>query len=255
MIFKERFIKLWFLLSLIVLAFVISEQAGAQPLTFPRLTLGIESSTEPGDLVPTLQIILMLTLLSLAPSFLIMMTSFTRLIIIFSFIRSALSTPQTPPNQVLIGLALFLTIFIMAPTFQEINSVALQPMLNGEKTTEDALYDASGSLRNFMLKYTRMKDLKLFVELAKVDEPYDEEDVPLHVLIPAFIISELKTAFEIAFIIFVPFVMIDMIVASTLMAMGMLMLPPVMISLPFKILLFVLVDGWHLVIESVLMTY
>lgn len=240
-------------LSLILIV-GLSVNVKAQPL-LPRVSIDWGSTEEPGDVVPALRLVLFLTLLSLAPSFLVMMTSFTRLVVIFSFVRSALSTPQTPPNQVLIGLALFLTIFIMAPTFQRINSQALQPMVAGERSTEEAFEVAGEAMADFMLKYTRTKDLKLFVDLSGIDEPEDKNDLPLYVLIPAFIISELRTAFEIAFMIFVPFIMIDMIVASTLMAMGMLMLPPVMISLPFKILLFVLVDGWHLIIESVLMTY
>jgi flagellar biosynthetic protein FliP len=183
-----------------------------------------------------------------------MMTCFTRIIIVFSFVRKALSLQSTPPNQILIGLALFITFFIMAPTFTEIKENAYDPFVAGEINQEVALEEASEPLKDYMLRQVRTKDLKLFADLAEMDDISDYEDVSLTVLIPAFIISEIKTGFEIGFLLFIPFIVIDMIVASTLMALGMMMLPPVMISLPFKILLFIMVDGWNLIVEKLIMT-
>jgi len=198
----------------------------------------------------SLQLFLVLTALSLAPAILITMTSFTRIVVVLGFVRNALGTQQLPPNQVLIGLALFLSFFVMAPTWQEVNANALQPYLNKKISQQDAINRAEGPIRTFMLKQTREKDLALFVQLAKIERPKTYKDVPTYVVIPAFVISELKTAFQIGFTVFLPFIVIDMIVASTLMSMGMMMLPPMMISLPFKILLFVMVDGWHLIVKS-----
>jgi flagellar biosynthetic protein FliP len=194
----------------------------------------------------------MLTVLSLAPSILVLMTSFVRIVIVLSFVRTALATQQMPPNQVLIGLALFLSFFIMAPTFQEVNDQALTPLFNEEINLEEAYSRASLPLKEFMSAHTRQKDLALFLEYSKAERPETVADIPLTTLVPAFAISEIKTAFQIGFMVFIPFLVIDMIVASVLMSMGMMMLPPVMISLPFKILLFVLVDGWYLVVKSLL---
>lgn len=226
--------------------------AAAQQLPVPSISFGVTPAESPEEVAFSLQLLLLLTVLSLAPAILIMVTSFTRVVIVLSFVRSAVGTNQTPPNQVIIGLALFLTFFIMAPTWQEIQQNALRPYLAQEIGTEEALDAAVAPLRRFMLANTRERDLALFVEMAGLAQPETPDDVPTHVLIPAFIISELKTAFQLGFVLFIPFVVIDMIVASTLMSMGMVMLPPVMISLPFKILLFVLVDGWHLVTRSLL---
>lgn len=221
----------------------------------PRVTVGVDSADNPEDVALSLQILVLLTVLTLAPAILVMMTSFTRVVVVLSFVRNALGTSQMPPNQVLIGLALFLTVFVMAPTWQAVNETALQPYLRGELLQRDALEKASIPVRDFMFRNTREKDLELFVSMSRTPRPGSPSEVPTHVLIPAFVISELKTAFQLGFIIFVPFLVIDMIVASVLMSMGMLMLPPVMISLPFKILLFVMVDGWHLVVRSVLLSY
>lgn len=226
-------------------------QANAAPL-FPTISFGVTEATEPQEVELSLQVLFLLTILSLAPSILIMMTSFTRVVIVLSFVRNALATQQIPPNQVLIGLALFMTFFIMAPTWQTINEQALQPYLAGQLDAETALAQAMVPIREFMFKQTREKDLELFVSMARTTRPTTIDDVATTTLIPAFIISELKTAFQLGFMIFIPFMVIDMIVASTLMSMGMLMLPPVMISLPFKILLFVMVDGWHLITRSLL---
>lgn len=203
----------------------------------------------------SVKLMLLLTVLSLAPAMLILMTSFTRIIIVLSFVRTALATQQMPPNQVLIGMALFLTFFIMAPTFQEVNDVALTPLFAEEITLEEAYEEASVPLKEFMSKHTRQKDLELFIKYNGEERPESIQDISLTTLVPAFALSEIKTAFQMGFMIFIPFLVIDMIVASVLMSMGMMMLPPVMISLPFKILLFVLVDGWHLIIKSLLQSF
>lgn len=203
----------------------------------------------------SLQLLLLLTVLSLAPAILILMTSFTRIVIVLSFTRNALGTQQLPPNQVIIGLALFLTFFVMAPTWSEINNQAIQPYINEEITQSEAISKAESSLRQFMFEQTREKDLELFVNLARMERPQTYGDIPTYVLVPAFVISELKTAFQMGFAIFIPFMIIDMVVASVLMSMGMMMLPPMMVSLPFKVLLFVLVDGWHLVVESLVSSF
>ncbi len=221
----------------------------------PKITVGVDTAESPEEVALSLQILVLLTILTLAPAILVMMTSFTRVVVVLSFVRNALATNQMPPNQVLIGLALFLTFFVMAPTWQAVNETALQPYLAGDITQQEAIDKASMPVREFMYKNTREKDLELFVSMAKMPRPETPEDVPTHVMVPAFVISELKTAFQLGFIIFIPFIVIDMIVASVLMSMGMLMLPPVMISLPFKILLFVMVDGWHLVVRSLLLSF
>lgn len=249
--------KGWFLAVSALLAagaFFVPHEAVAQTVV-PRFSIGVEGAESPQEVAVSLQILFLLTVLSLAPAILIMTTSFTRIVVVLSFIRSALATNQMPPNQVLIGLALFLTFFIMAPTWQTINEQALQPYLAQEISQEEALARAAEPMREFMFRHTRERDLALFLEMAGADRPDTPNDVGTHILIPAFIISELKSAFQMGFILFIPFIVIDMIVASTLMSMGMLMLPPVMISLPFKILLFVMVDGWHLVVRSLLLGY
>ncbi|MEH7336023.1 flagellar type III secretion system pore protein FliP [Neobacillus drentensis] len=198
---------------------------------------------------------LLLTVLSVAPAILLLMTSFTRIVIVLSFVRTSLGTQQMPPNQVIIGLSLFLTLFIMGPVFSDINKQAYQPFMDGKITQEQAFQTASKPIKEFMAKHTREKDLNLFLDYAKLKKPKTIDDIPLHVLVPAYSISELKTAFQMGFMIFLPFLIIDMIVSSILMAMGMMMLPPVLISLPFKILLFILVDGWHLIVKSLLTSF
>lgn len=213
------------------------------------------NNSSPANVSTSVKLILMLTVLSLAPSILILMTCFTRIVIVLSFVRTALATQQMPPNQVIIGLALFLSFFIMAPTFQQVNKEALTPLFNDEINLEQAYERASIPFKEFMSAQTRQKDLALFLEYSKTETPKSVEDIPLTALVPAFAISEIKTAFQIGFMIFIPFLVIDMVVASVLMSMGMMMLPPVMISLPFKILLFVLVDGWYLVVKSLLQSF
>lgn len=238
-----------------ILLLLVAVELKAAPLALPKLGLEVGSSDKPQDVALSLQILALLTVLTLAPAILILMTSFTRIIVVFSFLRNALATQQMPPNQVLIGLALFLTFFTMAPVWNEINQNALQPYLNEQINQETAFQKAASPLREFMLKQTREKDLALFVNLSETPKPNGPEDIPIYAIVPAFAISELKTAFQIGFILYIPFIIIDMVVASTLMSMGMMMLPPMMISLPFKLLLFILVDGWNLVVQSLIMSF
>jgi flagellar biosynthetic protein FliP len=243
-------IRLSFVLSLLVLLCATALPAGAQTV-IPKITIGLDKAASPDDIAVTLQILLLMTVLALAPSILVMMTSFTRIILVLHFLRQAMGTQQVPPNQVVIGLALFLTFFIMSPTIDKIYNNAWQPLQEQQITTQAALDSAGTALKQFMLAQTREKDLALFVEMAKMEKPQRPMDLPLRVVIPGFIISELRIGFQIGFLIYLPFLIIEMVVASVLMSMGMLMLPPVMISLPFKLLLFVLVDGWYLMIQSI----
>ena len=218
--------------------------------------LGVNISTsDEGGLSGALQIVLVLTVIALCPSILVMLTSFTRIIIVLHFTRSALNTQTSPPNQVLIGLALFLTFFVMAPVFNEINANAIQPLRNNEITQEEALDAGMEPLRTFMLNNVKDKDLDAMASIAGLESISSKEEIPMRVLIPSFILSELRIAFWIGFLIYIPFVVIDMVVASTLMSMGMMMLPPTTISLPFKILLFVLADGWNLIIVNLMRTF
>ncbi|MEW6723386.1 MAG: flagellar type III secretion system pore protein FliP [Bacillota bacterium] len=242
-------------LSALIALALVALPAVAAPWPFPEINIRTGAADSPQEVASGLQIIFLLTILTLAPAILILMTSFTRIVIVLSFVRNSLATQQMPPNQVLIGLAIFLTILIMAPVFGQANQEALQPFLAGEIGQEEALRRAETPFRQFMLGFTREKDLALFVNFAGVEPPSGPEDIPTYVLIPAFVISELRTAFYMGFMIFLPFIVIDMIVASTLMSMGMLMLPPMMISLPFKVVLFVLVDGWHLVAKSLILSF
>jgi len=225
---------------------LFAQDAGGVRMPIPKIAFDIEEASSPKDVALSLQILFLLTILTLAPSIIMMMTSFTRVVIVLDFVKRALSLQQMPPTQVIVGLAIFLTIFIMAPTFTEVNEKALQPYLNGEINNAQFYERGMKPLRTFMFKQTRQKDIALFIEMAKLEKPKNQDEVPSYCLIPAFMISELKRAFEIGVYLFIPFIVIDMIVASALMAMGMIMLPPVMISLPFKIILFVLVDGWNL---------
>ena len=221
----------------------------------PPLQLSMGTANNPEQVAVVLKIVAMLTILSLAPSLLIMMTSFVRIVIVLSFLRQAIGTQVLPPNQLIIGLSLFLTTFIMAPVWKGIHQEALIPYLDNKITQQDALSYKEGAMRKFMFKQTRDKDLVLFVKLSNIAMPSKRADVPTYLLIPAFMISELKTAFLIGFMIYIPFLVLDMVVASILMAMGMMMLPPVVISLPFKLILFVLVDGWQLIISSLVKSF
>lgn len=241
------------LLMLFLSVFSVTVASAADPIPNINVQIGDSGGSKPST--SSLSILLIITILSVAPAILVLMTSFTRIVIVLGFVRSALGTQQMPPNQVLVGLALFLTLFIMSPTLSQVNEVALQPYLKGEITQTVALEKATVPMKKFMYSHTRNKDLQLFMSYTKTEKPKTYEDIPITVLVPAYAISELKTAFQMGFMIFIPFLIIDMVVASTLMAMGMMMLPPVMISLPFKILLFVLVDGWYLVVKSLLMSF
>jgi flagellar biosynthetic protein FliP len=243
---KRLFPLLWVLLLLPALV---------QAQGLPTLTIGVGEATEPGQVSTALQVLLVLTVLSMAPAILLMTTAFTRIVIVLSFIRQAMGTQQMPPNQVIIGLSLFLTFFIMTPVWTKVNESALQPYLNNQIGQEVALEKALLPMRDFMFAQTDEKDLSLLVDIAKVEAPAGREDVPTMALIPAFMLSELKRAFQMGFLIYIPFLVIDMVVASVLMAMGMMMLPPPIISLPFKLLLFVLVDGWGLVVGSLVKSF
>lgn len=229
-------------------------EAQGQAVGLPTVTLGIRPATGPGEVALSLQILALLTVLTLAPALVVMLTSFTRIVVVLAFIRNALGTQQIPPNQVLIGLALFLTLFSMMPVWTSVSRDALTPFMQGKIDQRTALARAGAPIRKFMLRNTRPKDIDLFMSMEKAPRPKTPDDVPMHALIPAFVISELKTAFQMGFVVYVPFLVIDMVVASTLMSMGMMMLPPVMISLPFKILLFVLVDGWSMITRSLLVS-
>lgn len=230
---------------------MVGAHVGVAQNVLPNVTIGVTESKEPSDLVPTLQILFLITILSLTPSILIMMTSFTRIVVVFHFLRQSLATQTVPSNQILVGLALFITFFIMRPVIDKINDTALQPYLKKEITQSEAFDRAMKPVRAFMVRQTREEDLLLFLDLRKGRQrPNSLDEIPLTTMIPAFIISELRTAFQIGFLLYLPMLLIDLIVGSVLLSMGMMMLPPVMISMPFKLLLFVLVDGWHLVVES-----
>jgi len=221
----------------------------------PTLSINLGEANNPDDWFTGLKILAFLTVLTLAPSILVMMTSFTRIIVVFAFLRQALGTQQSPPTQILVGLALFMSIFIMMPVWQKIDAEAITPYLEKDISQTEAFEKAKAPIQSFMLKQTREDDLLLFLNAGHLEKPTSASDTPMHVLIPAFIISELRTAFEIGFLIYIPFVVLDLVVASVLMSMGMMMLPPVMISLPLKIILFVLVDGWHLITASLLQSF
>ena len=237
----------------ILLVMIVATSADAQGL--PKISIGIEESDSPSDLSVTLKVILLLTVLTLAPSIVITMTSFTRIIVVLSFLKHALGTQQMPPAQLLVGLALILSFFIMSPVFTQAYEEGLKPYTEGTIDRDQAVERGLAPFRDFMLKQTREKDLALFVRLAGLEKPATPADVPLRALIPGFMISELRVAFQIGFVLFIPFLIIDMVVASVLMSMGMLMLPPIMVAMPFKILLFVLVDGWYLIVQSLVSSF
>ena len=240
---------------LLILSAITFWSAMAEAVTLPTIQVGLQETDDPKDTAVIIEILLMFTILSVAPAILLMTTCFTRLVIAFSFLRSAMGTQQMPPTQVLIGLSLFLTLFIMSPVLKQINDQAVKPYMSEEVNLEQAFKTGLQPLRGFMFKQTREKDLALFLSMAKLEKPANKNEVPSSILIPAFMISELKTAFQIGFILFLPFLVIDMVVASVLLSMGMMMLPPVMVSLPFKLLLFVLVDGWHLIVGSLVQSF
>lgn len=241
----------------LVFAQKVGTVAGQSSISLPSISMnfGGASGAQGGDAANVIKIMILLTVLSLAPAILIMMTSFTRIVIVLSFIRQAIGTQNAPSNQLVIGLAIFLTFFVMAPTFNEINEKALDPYFKNQMTQEKALSAAERPIREFMFKQTREKDIEVMMALAKLHKPGSRADVPTYVLIPSFVISELKTSFQMGFMLYLPFLVLDMVVSSVLMAMGMMMLPPVVISLPFKLLLFVLVDGWQLIVGSLVKSF
>lgn len=250
--FQKSTIALGLTGLLILLAGTVAYGA---PIAIPSLNIGIGTATKPNDVAVTVQIFLLMTIMSLAPGLLIMTTSFTRISVVLSFLRTAMGTQAAPSNQVILSLSMFLTFFIMTPVWQQINKEAYLPWKAQQISQEQAMERAVKPLRKFMLTQTREKDLALFVNLSNLPRPKNAEEIPTLTIIPAFMISELRTAFQIGFLIYIPFIVVDMVVASVLMSMGMMMLPPVMISLPFKILLFTLVDGWGLVIGSLVKSF
>ncbi|MGM0507856.1 MAG: flagellar type III secretion system pore protein FliP [Fusobacteriota bacterium] len=241
----------------IIFFFIITSVGafGQREIPIPNINIGIDQATEPGDLVTSLQILLILTILTLAPAIIIMTTSFIRIIIVFHFIRQAMGLQQMPPNQVLVGLTLFLTFFIMQPTINTVLEEGINPYLDQEINRTEFFERIEGPMKKFMLKQTKTKDLELFLEASKTEPPKSRNDISIWTVLPAYTLSEITQGFEIGIIIFIPFIMIDMIVATVLMSLGMMMLPPVMISLPFKVLLFVMVDGWELLIEGLIKSF
>ena len=239
--------------------FVLSSTATAQTPALPSLTLGVGQADSPQKVSTLLQVLFLLTVLSLAPAIVVMMTSFTRFAIVLSLVRHALGTQQMPPNQIIVGLALLLTFFLMTPVFNQINNEALQPYLAEEISQKDALDKGLKPIRAFMLKQitknNNKKALALFIDISKLDKPKNYDEIPTIVVLSAFVVSELKTAFQIGFVIYIPFLVIDMVVASVLLSMGMMMLPPFMVSLPFKLMLFVLIDGWNILIGSMIESF
>lgn len=234
---------------------LLSSAAMAQTPSLPTLTIGLGQADNPEKVSTLLQLLFLLTVLSLAPAIIVMMTSFTRIAIVLSLLRTALGTQQMPPNQILVGLSLLLTFFIMTPVFNQVNNEALKPYLAEKITQQEALQKALKPIRAFMLKQTRKKDLALFIDISKIKKPRNYDEIPTIVLMSSFVISELKTAFQIGFVIYIPFLVIDMVVASILLSMGMMMLPPFMVSLPFKLMLFVLIDGWNILIGSMIKSF
>jgi len=241
--------------SFFICLFILFIPALSHALNVPTVTFGIENAENPEQVSTGLQVLFLLTILSIAPAILLMTTCFTRIVIVLGFVRQAMGTQNMPPTQVVIGLALFLSFFIMAPTINTINETALQPYLAEELNQQDALEKAIDPIRDFMFSQVMESELALFADITMDNEPFDKNDIPTMTLIPAFMLSELKRAFQMGFMIYVPFLVIDMIVASILMSMGMMMLPPVIISMPFKLLLFVLVDGWALIVGSLIKSF
>lgn len=237
----------------IILIAVLPSHLSAQGI--PRINLSVDQSDSPQDFSTTMKILIAMTVLALVPTILVMVTSFVRIIVVIMMTRQAMGTPQMPPSQVLMGMALILTIFVMAPVFNKVYGEAVKPYIDGQINQEEAYKTGIQPIREFMFKQTREQDIELFAKFAQIEKPKTRDDLPTYVLIPSFLISELRTAFQISFVIFIPFLVIDMVVASVLMSMGMLMLPPVMVALPFKILLFVMVDGWYLIIQSLVASF
>ena len=243
------------MLGLAIFGLLFSVLPSSAAMTFPNINIGMQTANTPQDFTNGLQILIWLTILTLAPSILIMTTCFVRLVVVLALTRQALGAGTLPPNQVITSLALILTFFIMAPTFNEINEKALQPYMKNQITQQTALDRGIQPIRDFMFKQTHEKELALFVRMAKIEKPKTKEDVPTFVLLPSFILSELKTAFTIGFVVYLPFLVIDIVVSSVLVSMGMMFLPPSMIALPFKLIMFVMVDGWYLIVKSLVESF
>jgi flagellar biosynthetic protein FliP len=252
---KRRTVRLITVLLFFVLTITVFGHTPAQGQALPKISVGVEPSEDAQDISVALQIVLLLTVLTLAPSILVMMTSFIRITVVLSFLRQAIGTNQMPPNQLIVALALILTFFVMAPVGNQVYQTGLKPYLDGEVTQGEAFENGMEPVRSFMLKQVREKDLALFIKLSGMERPQNKDDIPTRLLIPGFVVSELRVAFQIAFVVFIPFLIIDMVVASVLMSMGMMMLPPIMVALPFKILLFVLVDGWYLIVKALVESF
>jgi len=246
--------KYFIIFFLIILACQVNAQQTTS-IPFPKIGIDVGTADKPQDVSVTLQILLLMTILSLAPSILIMTTAYLRIIIVFHFLKTALGTPQMPPSQLLAGIAMFITFFIMAPTWKQLNDDALKPLMDGKITVQTAYDKGIEPVRAFMFKHVRDEDLELFIGLSNMSKPKTRTDLPTYIVIPAFALSEFRAGFIIGFFLFIPFLMVDMIVSSILMSMGMMMLPPMMISLPFKILLFILVDGWNLIVGSLVRSF
>ncbi len=252
---KKIFVIVFLLCVLFIANSGFAQQSSSTTIPLPKIGIDIGTSDKPQDISATLQILLLMTVLSLAPSILIMTTAYLRIIIVFSFLKSALGTQNMPPSQLLAGVALFITFFIMAPTWSKVNDQALKPLMDGKIKMQEAYDKGIQPIREFMFQNVRDEDLGMFINLANMKRPDNRDDLPTYILIPAFALSELRAGFIIGFFLFIPFLMIDMIISSILMSMGMMMLPPMLISLPFKILLFVLVDGWHLIVGSLVRSF
>jgi len=248
---SKNLLKISVLLFLLFVVPEIHAQQSTTTIPFPKIGIDVGKAESGEDVSVTLQILLLLTILSLAPSILIMTTSYLRIIIVFHFLKNAMGTQQMPPSQLLAGIAMFVTFFVMAPTWSKVNDVAITPLMNGDVTVEEAYDKGIEPIRGFMFAHVRNEDLELFIGMSSVEQPDKKEDLPSYILIPAFALSELRAGFIIGFFLFIPFIMVDLIVSSVLLSMGMMMIPPMMISLPFKILLFILIDGWNLVVASV----
>lgn len=244
------------IICLIVVSLLFAQKSySQQDIPIPKITIGVDNAENRGDVATTLEILFLLTIITLAPAIAMLMTSFTRMVIVLSFVRQALGIQQIPANQIIIGLSLFMTFFLMKPVGVKINQQAIQPYLAEEIAPKEALNKGIGPIKNFMFLQTRKNDLAFFYNLSHDEPAYDKSDIDILTLTPAFVISELRTAFEMAFMIYIPFLIIDIVVASTLMSMGMLLLPPILISLPFKILLFIAVDGWHLIVVNLIKSF
>jgi flagellar biosynthesis protein FliP len=255
---SKKIIKNFVVIAFAVIAvFFIAKRVYAAPdsIPIPKVNISVDSTNSPKEYVDNIKLLILLTVLTLLPSIIMMMTSFVRIIVVFGFLRGAIGTQQSPPNQILVGLALFLTLFIMTPVYNQMNTTAIQPYINNKISQDQAIEEGAKPIREFMLKQTRKKDLQLFRDVSKLSSSVQDKDIPLYIVIPSYMISELKTAFQIGFLLYIPFLIIDLVVASVLMSMGMMMLPPVMVSMPFKLLLFVMVDGWYLLVKSLILSF